>query len=139
MVCLDNLHAGVEGFNHLADFLELILSDQILLIDDKCGTELNLLNQKRFNILFAAVFLQQHVSACKLIHQTGSVNNTDHIVQDSVFYHKKFLCNRHGLAHTGSLNQKIVELSGLDKFFNVLSHLALKRTADASVCKRHNA
>ena len=132
VVGLDNLDTRVQDFNHFADFPELVLSDQILFVDYERGAELNLLDQKRLDVLLV-LFVQELVSTGKLINKAGCVNNANNIVQLSVFNHLKFLGDWHWFAHTRGLNHYVVVLACLDKVLDVLRKLAFECAADASV------
>ena len=136
MIGFYNLHARVEHFNHLADFLELIFSDQIFLIDYERRTEFNLLYEKGLDV-FLILFVKKLVTAGKLIHKARRIDHTHDVVKLSVPDHLKFLCNRHRLADTGSLNHYVIIFFGLDQVFYILRKLAFQSAADASVCKRN--
>ena len=127
----------MKDFDYLANLLEFIFSDKILLVDYESRTEFNLLNQKRLDV-FLVPFAKKLVSACKFIHKAGCIDDTDHVVQLSVPYQLKFLGNRHWFAYAGSLNHYVIILSACNDFFNVLCKRTLQRTADASVGKRYD-
>ena len=140
MVCFDDVYSRVEDFDYLANFLELVFRYKILLVDDKCRTEFNLLNKEAFDVFFSHCFLcEKFVTACKFIDKTCGINNADNVVKLSVFDEFKFLGDWHWFTYAGSFDHDVVEFSALDEIFDVLDHIALEGAAEASVCHRNDA
>ncbi len=140
VVSLNDFHAGMQRVNHRAHFLEIVLADQILLVDDERRAEFNLLHEQRRNVLLAHRFLaQQRVAAAEFVHEPRRVHHANHVVKPAVLDKLQFLRNRHRLAHAARLNHNVVVFSRLDQILNVLGKLAFERAANAAVRERHDA
>ena len=134
---LDDVYTRMEGLDDLADLGQVGFGDEVDLVDDQRGAELDLLDQEALDVLFLnLVLLQEVLSAGELVHESCGVHDSDYVVQRAVLNQLQLLGYGHGLADSGGLDEDVVVFAGLDHLLDVAGHLALEGAADAAVCQR---
>ena len=120
VVSLNNFSLWLKSSDHSLNSAELLLIYHINFVENDSRTELNLLNNKAFNVFFVNIVFKKIVAAAKLCSHSECVNNSYNVVKTAdsrsafLFVTLKYsnrLCNREWLADTACLNENIIKFT----------------------------
>ena len=142
--CFDYSCLGLESLDHSLYSCQLLLCYLIYLVENDSCAELDLLNEKILDILFAHIFVEKSIAAAELGRHAECVNNCNDVVQTAdsgltlvnlALQNGNGLCDRQRLADTACFDEQVIKLACLDKVCDLIHKIDFKCAADAAVGK----